>query len=217
CHSGRLQSNKNPTRTRLKGALMPRAATPRRRAGFTLIELLVVIAIIGILIGLLLAAVQAVRATAARLQCQNNLKQIGLAAHLYHGDVGCFPPGVALPARASALVPLLPYLEQANRYNLFDFRQDVTAPANARARAGDLAILLCPSDPSTGAFVDPVGRAMVGRTNYYANLGSHAWWLNCDQTTGGTFYVSSRVRLTDITDGASNTALFAEVKRGGHP
>src|SRR6516164_5386291 len=122
----------------------PDSLLPPRR-GFTLIELLVVIAIIGILIGLTAVAVQQVRSAADRVKCQNNLKQIGLAAHLYHDSMGRLPPGVSsAPSLASSLVFLLPYLDERNRYRRFDFRQDVsTGPGSAAGREGDVKVFLC--------------------------------------------------------------------------
>ncbi|MCI0642559.1 MAG: DUF1559 domain-containing protein [Gemmataceae bacterium] len=188
----------------------------RSRTGFTLIELLVVIAIIAILIGLLLPAVQKVREAAARLQCSNNLKQIGLAAHNYHGVFKKLPPGDQQPHRASALIQLLPYVEQANKYNQFDFTQNInTSASNAAARAQDVPIFICPSDPSNAQFTVTVAGVTqtVGRTNYQSNLGSRGWFRNNDPSTGGLFYFDSKVRLTDVLDGTSNTAMFAEVKR----
>ena len=195
--------------------MSPRPTRPRR--AFTLIELLVVIAVIAVLIGLLLPAVQKVRSAAARIKCANNLKQIALATHMYHLDRERLPPGVeAGPSRAPALLALLPYLEQQPRFGLFDLTKDTgTDPANQAGRRGDVPTFLCPASAQSGELIE--SGATVGRTDYLPNLGAHAWWANSDPTTAGPFGFGSVVRLTDITDGTSNTALFAEIKRGSHP
>jgi len=187
--------------------------------------LLVVIAIIAVLIGLLLPAVQKVREAAARAKCQNNLKQIGVAAHNYYSSAEAFPIGRQIATSspfvgASAMVYLLPFMEQNERYALFDQTQDVTAAGNANGRAsGDIPTLLCPSDTSAGLIAGP-----AGRTNYQANLGQHA--AQYDSLAGltpkpanraGAFATGKKIRLTDITDGTSNTALFAEVRRAEDP
>jgi prepilin-type N-terminal cleavage/methylation domain-containing protein/prepilin-type processing-associated H-X9-DG protein len=197
-----------------------------RRPGFTLIELLVVIAIIAVLLGLLLPAVQKVREAAARIQCQNNLKQIALAAHNYHDACNHFPSGATpFPSQASALALLLPYVEQGNLYQQFDFSRDVYQdPANGAARAQQVPIFLCPSDSSQGFYQDPFPPGYIsGKSNYAANLGASGWWreqsgaLVKDPALNGVFAWNSATKLADIKDGTSNTLLFAEVKRGASP
>ncbi len=199
----------------------------RRRPGFTLIELLVVIAIIAILIGLLLPAVQKVRESAARAQCQNNLKQIGLAAMNYESGNGHLPPGIGnIPAGTSSppslLALLLPYMEQAVLYNLFNFNADINlSAANAAARTQEVKSYLCPSDGSGAFEIDPGGSGKnCGRYNYVGCIGTTA----DPQTTNGLLQgvfsytlsgatVTSQVRITDVTDGTSNTAMFSETTR----
>jgi prepilin-type N-terminal cleavage/methylation domain-containing protein/prepilin-type processing-associated H-X9-DG protein len=152
----------------------------RRRSAFTLIELLVVIAIIAILIGLLLPAVQKVREAAARVQCQNNLKQMGLACHNYHDSKGKLPP--ALTGGTSTLEPsvryttlhvyLLPYIEQENLYRLFP-TGNTSYSAHYAAGTNRVKTYLCPSSTQTESLSS--GESFNGvrdyTMHYYANLG----------------------------------------------
>ncbi len=193
-----------------------------RRKAFTLIELLVVIAIISILMGLLLPAVQKIRESAARTQCMNNLKQVGLALHNYHDGNQALPPGYfsTMPYLdgATDTAPgwgwgafLLPYLEQGNGYQQLNFKQPVP---NSPAIQTMVKMYLCPSDQTpSAAFPVPDG---FGNTVCQAAPISYAACCGGDESdttdaTGlGVFYRSSRTRLTDITDGTSETILIGE-------
>lgn len=187
----------------------------RRRPAFTLVELLVVIAIIGTLVALLLPAVQAAREAARRAQCLNHLRQMSLAAQNYHDTVQRFPSGWQAPTNASALCFLLPFLEQGNRANAFDWTADFNGTANAAARAQDVKVYLCPSDGSPTRYTS---NGPAGRNNYMANLGDRANWAENDngnrKAATGIFYRRSVVRMAEITDGTSNTAMFSECIRG---
>lgn len=183
----------------------------RRRRAFTLIELLVVIAIIAVLIALLLPAVQQAREAGRRTQCRNNLKQLGLALHNYHGSYGCFPFAQEDSAKSySAISQLLPYFDQANAYNLINFSLPYSDPANTTPRNLEIPALRCPTDS-----INPIS-GQGGATNYMANKGSGIIWLDpSGPNTGfpaqsGVMYYQSLVRIGDILDGSSNTAAFSE-------
>jgi prepilin-type N-terminal cleavage/methylation domain-containing protein/prepilin-type processing-associated H-X9-DG protein len=163
----------------------------RCRSAFTLIELLVVLAIIAILIGLLLPAVQKVREAAARTQCANNLKQMGLAMHSFHDANHAFPPAFAKPSLYGWAVWLLPYLEQDNLYQALNPTQ--TTLAAGPLSATPLKVFACPSDP--GPALTPFFPGYA-RSNYAVNE------QICD---GG-----SAIPIGAITDGTSNTLLVGE-------
>ena len=195
---------------------------PQTRRAFTLIELLVVIAIIAVLVGLLLPAVQKVREAAARTQCVNNLKQMGLALHNYHDANSCFPPGYLSTQNyldgATDTAPgwgwgtfLLPYLEQGNLYAQLNLTQPITAGTPIQTV---LKMYLCPSDtvpPSAFMVQDVVGAPLMlaAPSSYSACCGGDET-DTADPSGKGVFYRNSHTKITDITDGSSQTVLIGE-------
>jgi prepilin-type N-terminal cleavage/methylation domain-containing protein/prepilin-type processing-associated H-X9-DG protein len=212
--------------------------TSRSRVGFTLIELLVVIAIIAILIGLLLPAVQKIREAAARLKCQNNLKQMGLALHNYHDTNGTIPPGGKGPAHLVAPVGtesnhcwayrLLPFIEQDNL-----FRNDLLNlpgyywgmpnfanqyPTHYQALTTPVRLYRCPSSSHDDhgqmyapAFTDPQQTYDDFAVMEYVGIaGSDRLLDSRGMPAAGMLYMNSSLKLTDATDGTSNTMVIGE-------
>jgi prepilin-type processing-associated H-X9-DG protein len=179
-----------------------------------LVELLVVIAIIGVLIALLLPAIQAAREAARRTQCLNQISQIGLALHNYEFHFESLPPGVTNPTgpirnepvgeHVSWVVKILPYLEQGNLFRMFDQKAGAYAPVNARARAMRLDTLLCPSDPES-----PKNENETAARSTYAGC-HHDSEAPIDADNNGLLYLNSKVRYSDILDGSSRTILIGE-------
>ena len=180
------------------------------RPAFTLIELLVVIAIIAILIALLVPAVQKVREAASRIQCTNNLKQLGLALHNHHASLKNFPPARnPWPLVHSPLARLLPYVEQENLQKLVDFTQPVSSPANLAASQTPVRLFLCPTDIGDGRVP---GSSHAG-TNYVANVGTGTVGFGLIASGDGVF-TQTPMGFRDLSDGSSNTAAFSETLLG---
>ncbi len=190
-----------------------------RRSGFTLIELLVVIAIIAVLIGLLLPAVQKVRALADLTKCQNNLKQIGIAIHDYHDVYKKFPPARLYPfyweftVEKGWMYQILPYIEQEILYK----QAEVSEPAFEQAQAVPIGIYLCPSDPRTADVgsggISSGANISAGLTWYVGVAGSVGPdpFVATNSATYGIFQPNGTgVRIEHVTDGTSQTLMVGE-------
>ena len=196
----------------------------RIKRGFTLIELLVVIAIISVLVSLILPAVQQARESARRLQCKNNLKQIGLALQNYHSLLNVFPSGYVslFDGSGNDLGPgwgwgamILPQLDQGNLQNTINFSQPIEAGVNLAPRTTNVIAYLCPSDTlqpkwsavTRDAQANPTGTICdVSSSDYVGVFGVSEPGINGE----GIFYRNSRVSMKDVRDGSAQTFLVGE-------
>jgi prepilin-type N-terminal cleavage/methylation domain-containing protein len=195
-------------------------SAPQHR-GFTLIELLVVIAIIAILIGLLVPAIQNVRAAAARVQCQNNLKQMTLALHNYETAKGAFPPGrTTVTPLHSWTAAILPYIEQTNVFSLYNYNIDWNVPANYTAIRTQVGVFNCPSTPDQPRFDLTIASQPACGDYSTVSAIKNFVGINCFGYVGkldpedprliGALVKDSPTRVLQITDGTSNTIMVAE-------
>ena len=191
---------------------------PRRilRPAFTLVELLVVIAIIGVLVALLLPAVQAAREAARRASCQNNIRQVGIALHNYHDQLGVFPPArIAQPAK-SWVTLILPFYEQQNVHAIYRFDLPWSDVQNQPAVTTPIKVLICPSAPGGSGRIDQVTPSVRAAVSDYAAatamvaVAYSANGLPRPPDRRGIINGTRGTRRAEVTDGLSNTIMVIE-------
>jgi prepilin-type N-terminal cleavage/methylation domain-containing protein/prepilin-type processing-associated H-X9-DG protein len=185
--------------------------------GFTLVELLVTIAIIGILIALLLPAVQAAREAARRMQCSNHLKQIGLGLHTYHDTFRGFPPAkFTQPPEHNWIAFILPFIEQVNLESTYDWEVPWDDPLNQPAINTQLQVLNCPSTPDSGERVDTLPTGGTAATGDYAAVTAvskplaQSGLIPAPNSRYGALTKNRAVKAAEILDGLSNTIVVSE-------
>jgi prepilin-type N-terminal cleavage/methylation domain-containing protein/prepilin-type processing-associated H-X9-DG protein len=190
----------------------------RRHRAFTLIELLVVISIIGVLVALLLPAVQRAREAARRISCTNNLKQVGIALHQYHDGHGCLPMGYTwktgyVHGGFGWGSMILPGLEQTPLFNAANFSLPLWNQVNTTVATTAISFLLCPSDEtSPGHFLERDG-FRYANSSYVACFGPGNMDANPDDRRG-LFSRNSSTKFADVTDGLSQTLAASERHNG---
>lgn len=197
-----------------------------KRTAFTLVELLVVIAIIGILVGLLLPAVQAAREAARRIQCSNNVRQLGLATHNYESVYGRLPSGWVSNGTSGEpgwgwSAALLPFMEGTNVANKIDWRVEIANGIHAEVRTSVIPTFICPSDggpnifeigeeSGSGPLVDDGPKLFrISKSNYVGVFGTFEL-EDAPYKGDGMYYGNSRIKFRDVTDGLSNTIMVGE-------
>ncbi len=211
---------RSDSRQRRAQRISEQAMRRSRRHGFTLIELLVVIAIIALLIALLLPAVQQAREAARRIQCVNNLKQIGLAMQNYESALSVFPPSMCSAGIGnavtwingwSALARIMPYSDQSNLFNSANFTLWKENPENTTTIALSLSMLICPSEVKSRVSSHDYG--LAGITNYGVSQGDWFVWGGFNGPDNRSAFGMNRSRrIADFTDGTSQTLMASEVK-----
>lgn len=185
------------------------------RTGFTLIELLVVLAVIGILVALLLPAIQAAREAGRRMQCQNNLRQVGLGMQTYHDTFSMFPAGcVSTSNFVSGFASVLPYMESGNLYDAYDFNLYYTDPYNVAVSQQEIPMFLCPSMPLPREVPSNACGETGGPSSYLLSEGTDDYMKQNDGVFGLVWpaygFGNKPISMRDILDGTSNTIAVGE-------